>query len=60
MKARMLVPYGRYEVGEIVLGSTAKMLVDEGFAVEVKPKKKAKSGAPENKSAGKSPETKKA
>ena len=36
MKARMIVPFGEYTQGEIVRGDSAKAMVEDGFAVEIK------------------------
>ncbi len=57
MQAKMIVPYGRYVLNETVRGTSAVVMVDEGYAVEIstskpkvtKRKKKNAGGAPENK-----------
>lgn len=68
MKARMIVPYGAYEQGELVFGMTAKTMIEEGMAAQIvekaepEPDSESKPKKPEStkgkKDAGGAPENK--
>jgi hypothetical protein len=55
--ARLLVRYGKHNVGETIRGDLAAKLIADGMATDVTPKPKKKT-APKTKNAGAAPENK--